>query len=151
MYPWNHLRGLSYPWMPNHGYLRGGSYECNYNKSMGTFVSMKSFEGVELSMDDQSWILWGRVLWMATTMNPWVHLYPWNHLSGLSYPWMSNHGYLRGGILWMATTMCPWVTMDTLVVHNTSPADSCKLNREGTPWSSRHSKPSQCKHPFRHD
>ena len=32
----------------------------------------------------------------------------------------------------MATTMDPWVTMATFVVHNTSPADSCKLNREGT-------------------
>ena len=37
----------------------------------------------------------------------------------------------------MATTMDPWVTMDTFVVHNTSPADSCKLDREGTPWSSQ--------------
>ena len=35
-------------WMTNHGYLRGGSYECNYNESMGTFVSMKSFERVHL-------------------------------------------------------------------------------------------------------
>ena len=36
----------------------------------------------------------------------------------------------------------PWVTMDTFVVHNTSPADSCKLDREGTLHGavSRHSK-----------
>ena len=115
MYPWNHLRGLSYPWMSNHGYLSGlveGLMNGNHNV--------------------YSWNHLRGVLWMATTMNPWVHLYPWNHSSGLSYPWMSNHGYLGGGVLWMATTMYPWVTMDTFAVHNTSPADSCKLNREGT-------------------
>ena len=48
--------------MTNHGYLRGGSYECNYNEFMDTFVSMKSFEWVELSMDVQSWISWGGIL-----------------------------------------------------------------------------------------
>ena len=111
LYPWNHLRALSYPWMTNHGYLSGESYECNYNESMGTFVSMKSFEWVELSMDVQSWIPWG-------------------------------------GVSWMATTMYPWVTMDTFVVHNTSPADSCKLNREGTPWSSRTLKTTAVQAPF---
>ena len=39
-----------------------GLMNGNYNESMGTLVSMKSFEWVELSMDVQSWIPWGRGL-----------------------------------------------------------------------------------------
>ena len=74
------LSGLSYPWMSNHGYLSGlveGLMNGNYNESMGTLVSMKSFEWVELSMDVQSWIPWGRGL-----------------MNGNYNASMGNHGYI---------------------------------------------------------
>ena len=57
--------------------LGKGLMNGNYNESMGTFVSMKSFEWVELSMDVQSWIPWGRGL-----------------MNGKYNVSMGNHGYI---------------------------------------------------------
>ena len=53
-------------------------------------VSMKSFEGVELSMDDQSWILrGGSYEWQLQC----THEIIWG---GWAIPWNTNHEYLSG-------------------------------------------------------